>query len=155
MLKKLSNKLIVSYVFLTIIMVAVIFLLLGSLLRTIHINILKTEMSRYDELINLEFTKKKIKPLPSEELSGIVSDFSAIMKLRITIIKVDGTVIADSEIKDFSRLENHQYRKEVIDALGSGSGFSTRYYHWPSMTGKENLLCMKTARNYTPPCLWS
>jgi two-component system phosphate regulon sensor histidine kinase PhoR len=117
-------------------MVAVIFLLLGSLLRTIHIDILKTEMSRYDELINLEFSKKKIKPLPSAELSGIVSDFSAIMKLRITIIKPDGSVIADSDVKDFSNLENHQYRREVTDALNSGSGFTTRY----SSTIKTDML---------------
>lgn len=136
MLKKLSNKLIFSYVFLTVMMVAVIFLLLGSLLKTIHIDILKTEMSRYDELINLEFNKKKIKPLPSAELSGIVSDFSAIMKLRITIIKSDGSVIADSDVKDFTKLENHQYRKEVTDALNSGSGFTTRY----SSTLKTDML---------------
>jgi two-component system phosphate regulon sensor histidine kinase PhoR len=136
MLKKLSNKLIFSYITLTVILVAVIFVLLGSFLRTIHIDILKTEMSRYDELINLEFNKLSIKPEPSAELSSAVYELAGVMKLRITIIKPDGLVIADSEIKDFSLLENHQYRKEIIDALSSGSGFSTRY----SSTLKTDML---------------
>jgi two-component system phosphate regulon sensor histidine kinase PhoR len=136
MLKKLSNKLIFSYITLTVILVAVIFVLLGSFLRTIHIDILKTEMSRYDELINLEFKKLSISPKPSNELSSAVSEMAEVMKLRITIIKPDGQVIADSEIKDFSLLENHQYRQEVIDALSSGYGFSTRY----SSTLKTDML---------------
>jgi len=127
MLNKLSNKLIFSYIILTVILVAVIYLLLGSFLKTIHIDIIKTEMTRYDELINLEFSKLSINPAPSAKLSSAVFELAGIMKLRITIIRADGSVIADSEVKDFTHLENHQYRKEVIEALSSGSGFSTRY----------------------------
>jgi len=135
-LKKLSNKLIVSYITLTVILVAVVFLLLGSFLKTIHINILKTEMSRYDELIDYEINKMSMKPAPSAVLSETISELAEIVKLRITIIKTDGTVIADSEVKDLPHLENHQYRKEIIDALSSGSGFSTRY----SSTLKTDML---------------
>ncbi len=136
MLKKLSTKLILSYVITTVIMIAVIFILLGSLLRTLHIDIIKSEMSGYNELIYSEFKKKTVKPLPSTELSQMISDFSAIMKLRITIITTEGLVIADSDVKDFSSLENHQYRKEIIDALSSGSGFTIRY----SSTLKTDML---------------
>ena len=127
MLSKLSNKLIFSYIILTVVLVAVIYILLGSFLKTIHIDIIKTEMSRYDELINLEFKKRLIKPSSSAALSKAVSDFSGIMKLRITVITPDGSVIADSDVKEYSLLDNHQYRKEIIDALSSGAGFSTRY----------------------------
>lgn len=136
MLKKLSNKLIFSYIILTAVFVVIVFTLLGSLLRTIHINILKTEMSRYDELIDLELKKLSLKPSPSNSLSFTISEMSKIMNLRITIIKSDGTVIADSDVKEFSQLENHQYRKEVIEALSSGAGFSIRY----SSTIKTDML---------------
>jgi len=136
MFKKLSTKLIISYIILTIILVSVIFILLGSLLRTIHIDIIKTEMSVYNELIYSEFQKKNIKPSPSAALTKMISDFSGIMKLRISIITSDGTVIADSDVKDLSQLENHQYRKEVMDALNSGAGFTMRY----SSTLKTDLL---------------
>jgi two-component system phosphate regulon sensor histidine kinase PhoR len=117
-------------------MIAVIFILLGSLLRTLHIDILKTEMSGYNELIYNEFKVRSIKPLPSTELSQMISDFSAIMKLRITIINPEGKVIADSDVIDVSLLENHQYRREVIEAQNSGSGFSMRY----STTLKTDML---------------
>lgn len=136
MLKKLSTRLIISYIILTVILAAVIFSLVGGLLKSIHLNIIKTEMSKYDELIDLEFRKMSVKPEPSAALSGMISELSDIMKLRITIIKADGSVIADSEVRDFPHLENHQYRKEVIEALGSGSGFSIRY----SSTLKTDML---------------
>ncbi len=136
MLKKLSSKLILSYIILTTILVAVIFILIGSLLRTIHVDIIKTEMSGYNEVIYDRFKRENIKPVPSVELSKMISDFSAIMKLRITIINAEGAVIADSDVKDISLLDNHQYRKEVIDALSSGSGFTIRY----SSTLKTDML---------------
>jgi len=120
----------------TVILTVVIFSLVESLLRTTHINIIKTEMARYDELIDLEFRKLSVKPVQSAELTAMVSELAQIMDLRITIIKADGSVIADSEVKDFPHLENHQYRKEVIEALSSGSGFSTRY----SSTLKTDML---------------
>jgi two-component system phosphate regulon sensor histidine kinase PhoR len=84
-------------------------------------------MSRYDALIDYEFNKMAVKPVQSPALSAMVSDLAGIVKLRITVIKQDGTVIADSDVKNVSQLENHQYRREIIEALGSGAGFSTRY----------------------------
>jgi len=136
MLNKLSNKLIFSYIALTVLLVGVVFTLLGSLLRTIHIDILKTEMSRYNQLIDYKFVKMNIKSIPSEELTETVSELAKLMELRITIIKSDGSVIADSDVKDFLNLENHQYRKEIIDAINTGSGFTTRY----SSTLKTDML---------------
>ncbi len=136
MLKKISNKLIIAYFTLTVILVLIIFLLLGSFLKTTHINIIKSEMSRYDALIDYELKKMSVKPVASASLSSAVNELAEIIKLRITIIKTDGTVIADSDVKDFSHLENHQYRKEIIDALNSGAGFSTRY----SSTLKTDML---------------
>lgn len=127
MLRKISNKLIFSYLTLTLILVVIVFVMLGRFLRTTHIDIIKTEMSRYDVLIDYEFKKLAVKPVPSAPLSKAVSELADIINLRITVISRDGTVIADSEVKDFSNLENHQYRREVIDALNSGTGFSTRY----------------------------
>lgn len=143
MLKKISNKLILSYFTLTVILVVMIFILLGSFLKTIHINVIKNEMSGYDAMIDYEFRKLSIKPVKSAALTEIVSELSAIIKLRITVIKTDGSIIADSDVKDFDKLENHQYRKEIIDALGAGTGFSTRY----SSTLRTDMLYYATSRN--------
>ncbi len=143
MLRKISNKLILLYFSLTLILVVIIFLLLGSFLKTTHTNIIKEEMSRYDTLIDYEFNKIQIKPMRSQSFSKVVSDLAKIIELRITIIKPDGTVIADSNVSDFTLLENHHYRKEVIDALGSGTGFSTRY----SSTLKTDMLYYAIYKN--------
>jgi two-component system phosphate regulon sensor histidine kinase PhoR len=48
---------------------------------------------------------------------------------RITIIRADGVVIADSGValSALSTLENHATRPEIVAARASGSGFSTRH----------------------------
>ena len=45
---------------------------------------------------------------------------------RVTIIALDGTVLGDSE-EDPATMENHADRPEVMDALATGVGESTRY----------------------------
>ncbi len=55
---------------------------------------------------------------------------------RFTIIELDGTVIADSDITDSKTMANHSNREEVKEALKSGIGYSTRN----SDTLHENLL---------------
>ncbi len=140
MVKKISNKLIISYITLIIILVAIIFLLLGSFLKTTHINIIKTEMSRYDALIDYKFNTLSITPFPSALLSDTVSELADIIKLRITVVALNGKVIADSEVKDFLSLENHQYRKEIIAALKNGTGYAIRY----SNTLKTDMLYYAT-----------
>lgn len=143
MLRKISSRLILAYFTLTIVLVIIIFALLGTFLRKTHIDIIKNEMSSYDAMIGYEFRKLSVKPARSASLSQIVSEMSAIIKLRITVIRPDGTVIADSDIREFDKLENHQYRKEIIEALGSGTGFSTRY----SSTLKTDMLYYAISRN--------
>lgn len=54
---------------------------------------------------------------------------------RITIVDVDGVVLADSE-EDPKKMENHRYRPEVDVALQDSTGRSMRY----SRTVKQNML---------------
>lgn len=143
MLKKISNKLILTYICITVLLAVIIFTMLGSLLRSTLIGMIKSEMSTYDQMIDYEFEKLSIKPESSRELADAVSDLAKIIKLRITVIKKDGTVIADSDVAYVSRLENHQYRKEIIEALNAGAGFSTRY----SNTLKTDMLYYAVYKN--------
>jgi two-component system phosphate regulon sensor histidine kinase PhoR len=54
---------------------------------------------------------------------------------RITIIAPDGTVLGDS-VQDPATMENHATRPEVIDALATGMGESTRF----STTLQEQMM---------------
>lgn len=55
---------------------------------------------------------------------------------RITILKVDGSVCADTNTTDVSTLENHADREEVKEALASGYGYSQRH---SATLGKDML----------------
>ncbi len=43
--------------------------------------------------------------------------------LRVTLVRPDGTVVYDSEEPDLSLLHNHKNRKEIQQALKTGSGY--------------------------------
>lgn len=45
---------------------------------------------------------------------------------RFTVVDLDGNVIADSDVDDYSTMENHLDREEVKEALKSGIGYSIR-----------------------------
>jgi two-component system phosphate regulon sensor histidine kinase PhoR len=62
----------------------------------------------------------------AENLDALAKKLGAEIEVRVTIIARDGTVLGDSE-EDPSTMENHGSRPEVIDALNSGLGESTRY----------------------------
>ena len=56
----------------------------------------------------------------------LLKDIEGNENARFTVIKMDGTVIADSEVPDSSAMENHGNREEVREALKSGLGYSIR-----------------------------
>ena len=62
---------------------------------------------------------------------------------RITYIAEDGTVLYDNQA-DSSSMENHSDRKEVQEALKSGSGRAER--------DSKTLSCTAPLRQYSTPC---
>ncbi len=50
-----------------------------------------------------------------------------ILGCRITLVMLDGKVIADTEVKDVSIMDNHRYRREILLALKNTFGRSIRY----------------------------
>ena len=60
------------------------------------------------------------------DLDALAKKLGQDIEIRLTMIALDGTVLGDSQ-EDPAAMENHAMRPEVIDALGSGLGESTRY----------------------------
>ncbi len=118
------------------ILVISVYLIVESLLRKSHIEMMKNEMSHEIGLINSSLNGIKGDIFKSGEMEKILSPYSSLMKLRITVIKPDGKVAADTEVRDVSTLDNHLYRVEVYQALTTGHGSSIRY----SNTLKTNML---------------
>ncbi len=75
----------------------------------------------------------------SGDLEAEIDDLQQVLSenhSRFTIIRLDGTVVADTENVSTASLDNHLNRAEVREALAKGAGVSRRY----SETLKENML---------------
>ncbi len=97
----------------------------------------RTEQARLRHRIELELTAEArlagdaVAPLLAQgagidQVDPLVKRMGAEADARITIIRTDGVVLGDSENDPYT-LENHGTRPEVMAALASGSGKSTRF----------------------------
>ena len=79
----------------------------------------------------------------SEELDPLVDETAKEVNARVTIIAIDGRVLADSSLSGsgLKTMENHLGRPEVAAALASGSGTSVRH----SATVGEDFLYVAVA----------
>ena len=75
---------------------------------------------------------------PSDEIDALVDEAARDVQARVTIIAVDGTVVADSALsgEPLRTVENHLGRPEVQEALKMGAGSSIRH----STTVGDDLL---------------
>ncbi|MCD6100039.1 MAG: HAMP domain-containing protein [Candidatus Marinimicrobia bacterium] len=117
-------------------------LFLSSLILIISFNTIKNHYiaTLASELEDIAYSLSyKILPLFDESNSGkmdlLVKEIGRSIKPRITIIEIDGRVLADSKKDPFS-MENHRDRPEVRVALNGGIGKSLRF----SATVQENML---------------
>jgi two-component system, OmpR family, phosphate regulon sensor histidine kinase PhoR len=74
-------------------------------------------------------------------LKGWAAD-SAAERVRITVVRADGQVLADT-VSDPASMENHANRPEVRDALQTGEGRSVRY----SVTMRSDMVYYAVRRN--------
>lgn len=73
--------------------------------------------------------------LPDDGMQAVVTQQAGALDARVTIIAVDGRVLADSD-SDPAEMDDHSDRPEVISAIGGETGRSSRY----SDTTDENRL---------------
>ncbi len=71
----------------------------------------------------------------SPALRRQVAELNKKLNVRLTVIKPDGSVVADSD-EEPAKMENHGTRPEIIEARENGLGVSTRY----SNTLKKNMM---------------
>ena len=125
MKKSIFSKILGSYFL-------IIFMLAGSILIVSHITIknfyidtLTSSLIKNGVTLNL-----KISPLIKEnrlnDLSTLLTALSEEISTRITVINLNGMVLADSE-KDPKEMENHRDRLEIREALHGRIGKSIRY----------------------------
>ena len=134
MRKTIFVKIFGGYLLIVIVILAITFPLSFKVIRHHHIDTLTGNLK------NLCLTLKlKISPLLEnnriEELDTIIKKLGSQIETRITVVNLDGIVLADSE-KDPALMENHKNRLEIVQAIRDGIGTSLRY----STTVKEEML---------------
>ena len=94
----------------------------------------ETEKNLRDMIHMIEYTLDYDKDI-LEQVTGIVSELGE-RRARITVIRSDGTVLADTDAGDPGEMENHLEREEMKAALQTGEGCATRF----SQTLQKNML---------------
>lgn len=77
---------------------------------------------------------------------GGCDDFVAGTDFRITVVAIDGTVLADSDRRDdeLAAMDNHRSRPEIAAALARGEGSAVRH---SDTTGQDTLYAARLVRN--------
>jgi two-component system phosphate regulon sensor histidine kinase PhoR len=94
--------------------------------RTVHATYLDRQTEALDE--NLRLVSDMIAgqlSSSSEGLDNRIKKMGAVIGNRITIMRADGVVVADSEA-DPAKMENHRQRPEFADAIFRGEGTEAR-----------------------------
>ncbi len=120
-----------------LIVVALSTLILVFSFRTIrghHLDTLRENLENSGRTVILS-TRPLLEEARFDELDTLVKRLGKEMDTRITIIDLQGVVLADSE-KDPRFMENHKTRPEVVQALRDSVGTSLRL----STTVKEEML---------------
>ena len=91
------------------------------------------QRSLIQTLTNMNYSiEEEVKNLLVEsnfsELDSFIKSLGKKIEYRITIINLDGKVLADSKA-DPLKMENHYDRPEIIKALSSGKAYSIRHSH--------------------------
>jgi two-component system phosphate regulon sensor histidine kinase PhoR len=137
MLKKIGNRIILSFIILITAIITSFVFIINTNLREYHLNVLKREMSEKIDICDLAFKQNNIyKNISRIKNNNLIYTIADIIKLRLSIVDPDGNVLADSEYRQVAEMDNHKYRPEIRDAFEEGTGNSIRY----SNTLKTDML---------------
>jgi len=101
-------------------------LFLGSQGRQIYVDRLTDQLASQAFLIGDSVGRSIDEGASPDEVSNLVSTLGMQVDSRITIVDIDGTVLADTEA-DSSTMDNHATRPEIVDARRVSVGTSRRH----------------------------
>ncbi len=105
-------------------------------IKDIYLNEIKNALMSNVELIHIQLKNPCI-------ADNLVKKIKKSIKVRVTIIRDDGKVLAESD-KDKKSMDNHRFREEIKEARDKGVGSSIRHSH----TIGRDLLYVAKRYNY-------
>jgi two-component system phosphate regulon sensor histidine kinase PhoR len=128
MFNRIANKILISYTAIVLVLVAILFIFVDGMIYRENIALLKREMDEKADFIALVLSERAVRG--TENAATLASEserIARIVGLRVTLVDFTGRVVADSEVKDLSSIDNHLHRTEIEGAALSGYGDSLRH----------------------------
>ncbi len=125
MRNSLINRIAIPYVVLIVLVVSGLSIFFTYFVRNTYIESTSTFLESNARVIAAQVLPILDSNSSQSEIQRIAIEDNRLMKLRVTIIKPDGEVIADSDV-DFLNTTNHASRPEVIAALKGTVGTDIR-----------------------------
>lgn len=122
--KKLSNRIILSYIILAAVAAPVLWIFVSGTIESFFVDRLAENLKVQATMLSGELTA----PGKGASLEGLSKKYKGITGARVTIIDAEGKVLGDSD-EDPARMENHFGRPEIQGAISAGWGRAVRYSH--------------------------
>jgi two-component system phosphate regulon sensor histidine kinase PhoR len=141
MFHRIQWRITISFILVVIVGMGILGAYLVNSTRNSELNNLRTQLEN-----EARITADASLPLflaPGSDLDALAKKLGGEIDTRVTIIALNGTVLGDSD-QDPAIMENHATRPEVMEALASGMGESTRF---STSLGKDMMYVAVPVRN--------
>ena len=126
MFKSIRWRIAIPYILLILVIMLTLGVVLGRVSRQNYLSQLEHELSANAYLLAEALEASLSGPQDLASLKPRAEQWAANLGARVTIIDPDGNVLADSHAEQIE-IENHRDRPEVIAAIQTGRGSSTRF----------------------------
>ncbi|OGN96761.1 MAG: hypothetical protein A2Z77_04050 [Chloroflexi bacterium RBG_13_51_36] len=126
MFRSVQWRITVSFVLVVLIITGILGVYLVNSTRSSELDNLRSQLENEARITSEASLPNFLSIEGLSNLDALAKKLGAEIETRVTIVALNGTVLGDSE-EDPSAMENHADRPEIVDALTTGVGESTRY----------------------------
>jgi two-component system phosphate regulon sensor histidine kinase PhoR len=126
MFRSIQWRITVSFILVVLIIMGILGVYLVNSTRNSQLDSLRSQLENEARITAEASLPSFLSPDELSNLDALARKLGAEIDARVTIIALNGMVLGDSE-EDPSAMENHANRPEIVDALTTGVGESTRY----------------------------
>jgi len=126
MFRSIQWRMTVSFILVVLIIMGILGVYLVNSTRNSQLDNLRYQLENEARITAEASSPGFLGPDELSSLDALAKKLGAEIETRVTIIALNGTVLGDSE-EDPATMENHANRPEIVDALATGLGESTRY----------------------------
>ena len=126
MFRSIQWRITISFILVVLIIMGILGAYLVNSTRTSQLDNLRSQLENEARITAEASQPDFLSTDKAGDLDALAKKLGMEIETRVTIVALNGTVLGDSE-EDPDTMENHADRPEIMDALATGVGQSTRY----------------------------